>query len=50
MENVINERKDKDIIVEYFKCIDKECLKKGEIYMHLLYIDLYELGYIILLK
>ena len=47
VENVINERTDKDTIVEYFECVDQECPKKGETHTHLLYMDPYELGYTI---
>ena len=47
MENVINERTDKDTITEYFECIDQECPKKGETHTHLLHMDPHELEYTI---
>ena len=47
MENIIDEQIDKDIIAKYFKCMDRDYLKKGEVYIHLLYIDPYKLRYII---
>ena len=47
MENVIDERIDKDTIAEYFECVDQGCLKKGETHTHLLHMDPHELGYAI---